>query len=119
MELLYADMGGWCPLGRIQFGRDGEEAGGMGLKAANQEAGHTALRGLGRRWWAGCWMANLAGSFFLLMRVMGRKAGAHSRREPASAEETAVLMENFPGMKTSGPLYDANWHSRTQSRDQA
>ena len=37
MELLYADMGGWCPLGRIQFGRDGEEAGGMGLKAANQE----------------------------------------------------------------------------------
>lgn len=27
VELLYADMVGWCPLGRIQFGRDGEEAG--------------------------------------------------------------------------------------------
>lgn len=91
----------------------------MALKAANQEAGHTALLGLGRRWWAGCWTAILAGSFFLLMRAMGRKTGAHSRRGPASAEKTAILTENFPGMKTSGPLYDVNWHTRTQSRDQA
>lgn len=91
----------------------------MGSKEANQEADHTALPGLGRRQWAGCWTAIVAERFFLLMRATGRKTGAHSRRGPALAEETAVLTENFPGIKISGPLYDSNWHALTQSRDQA
>lgn len=50
MVELHADMVGWCPLGRIQFGRDGEEAGkGWLVGGCNQEAGHT-VPGLGR-WW--------------------------------------------------------------------
>lgn len=91
----------------------------MGVKEADPEADLTELLG-----WEGGdgldgWTATLAGGFSLLMRAMGRKPGAHSRRRPALAEETVPFCRNFPGIKVSGPLYDSNWHALTLSQDQA